>query len=413
MSREKKIILIVLVLMFPFFLIRILNNFKIENFKHNLEIASEDLKKDFLDYKIVALSEVDSLVKNSFNKLYNYSSSIVSFDTSFNFLYISSKVTFPIPDIRYIDCLVEKCESKINNQINQEKISTNKRKLRAKYPNSFDKWFPNYENELLNKKSNTESCKVFFQDKYLLFIQSDWNDFKKLLVFHNKELLSHKKKNNYVISKFNALKKQKKRNLKSKYHSKFDLKMGTNKGNIIIKKSILKSYNSKLTGKLSFEIDVLEFNENNFNDISNKVFADQWKTNSLRTGSMPYASCFGSTNYGRSQINIKNSGQDVVILVKDYIDRVIRHAYIKGNDYFEIKIPDGRYTVFFYNGKGWNPIKKMKETYCGIPMGGFVSRESFTKDESFYITNQILTYTLERSSYGNFNPKGSSMNEAF
>ena len=82
-------------------------------------------------------------------------------------------------------------------------------------------------------------------------------------------------------------------------------------------------------------------------------------------------------------------------------------------DNFTLKVPNGRYSVFFYNGRGWNPNKKMKNTYCGTPKGGFVSQESFSKDDSFYISNQVLTYTLERVSYGNFNPEGSSMNEAF
>ena len=164
---------------------------------------------------------------------------------------------------------------------------------------------------------------------------------------------------------------------------------------------------------ISFNVDVIEFNENEFNRVSEKVFEDQWKTNSLRTGSMPYASCYGSSNYGTSSIKVKNSGQDVIILVKNNRDRVIRHVYIKGNDNFTLKVPNGRYSVFFYNGRGWNPNKKMKNTYCGTPKGGFVSQESFSKDDSFYISNQVLTYTLERVSYGNFNPEGSSMNEAF
>ena len=50
-SKKKYIILTLIILMFPFFLIRILNNIKIKEFKYNLEIVSEDLKKDFLDQK--------------------------------------------------------------------------------------------------------------------------------------------------------------------------------------------------------------------------------------------------------------------------------------------------------------------------------------------------------------------------
>ena len=132
---------------------------------------------------------------------------------------------------------------------------------------------------------------------------------------------------------------------------------------------------------------------------------------------MPYASCYGSSNYcnsyGCSEIKVENSSTDVVIMVKNSRNRVIRHVYINGSDSYTIKLPDGKYSVFFYHGKGWNPNKKMKNTYCGTPKGGFVSNESVTKDDDLRIYNQIMTYTLYPVSYGNFHPEGSSINEAF
>ena len=90
-SKKKYIILTLLVLMFPFFLIRILNNFKMKEFKQNLEIISEDLKKDFLDQKSIILNETikSKKVKDLFINEFNEINAFSQFDTVFNFFYIT------------------------------------------------------------------------------------------------------------------------------------------------------------------------------------------------------------------------------------------------------------------------------------------------------------------------------------
>ena len=90
-SKKKYIVLTVLVLMFPFFLIRILNNFKMKEFKEKLEIVSEDLKKDFLDQKTIILNEtiISKKVKDLFMKEFNENNAFSKFDTVFNFFYIT------------------------------------------------------------------------------------------------------------------------------------------------------------------------------------------------------------------------------------------------------------------------------------------------------------------------------------
>ena len=45
--------------------------------------------------------------------------------------------------------------------------------------------------------------------------------------------------------------------------------------------------------------------------------------------------------------------------------------------------------------------------------GGWAKNEVFTKDDSMYLSNEIITYTLERIVHGNFSTKGSSKNEIF
>ena len=412
-SKKKYIVLTVLVLMFPFFLIRILNNFKMKEFKEKLEIVSEDLKKDFLDQKTIILNEtiISKKVKDLFIKEFNENNAFSKFDTVFNFFYITSEITFNAHDKRYLFCLLEKARSSIVNTSNREKIKVRNNQLKKKYGKGYTKWYPDFESFLSGNDSI--SCSQFFTYSIVNFDKSHWEDFSNVLSHYSKIINEEKRKNNSEKNKFKNYKNKKKKQLKSKFHNNFESELSSKKDNFLIKNKETFKYKSSLKGEIIFHFESVTFNQTKFDNVSEKIFEDQWKTNTLRTGSMPYASCYGSSNYGSSKIEVKNSGNDVVILVKNSNKRVIRHAYIKGNNNFSINLPNGRYSVFFYNGKGWNPNKKMKKTYCGIPRGGFVSNESFTKDENFYISNQILTYTLERSSYGNFNPKGSSMNEAF
>lgn len=414
MSQKKKyLILTIIILMFPFFLIRMFNSLKLKQFSSEMTIVSTKLKNEFLDEKSIISNESikSTKVKSLFEEEYNENSSITSFDTVFTFFYITTPLSYKAHDKRYLYCLLEKARSSITNTSNTEKIEIKKSQLNKKYGKGYKRWYPDFESYLGGIDS--VSCSQFFTYSTVNFDKSNWNDFSNFLTYYSKTIKEEKGKNNSEKNKFKNYKYKRKKQLKSKFHNNYETELTLKKDNFLIKSKKLFRYKSSLKGEIIFYFESITFNETKFDKVSEKIFEDQWKTNSLRTGSMPYASCYGSSNYGSSKIEVKNSGNDVVILVKNSNKRVIRHAYIKGNNNFSINLPNGRYSVFFYNGKGWNPNKKMKKTYCGIPRGGFVSNESFTKDENFYISNQILTYTLERSSYGNFNPKGSSMNEAF
>lgn len=148
-----------------------------------------------------------------------------------------------------------------------------------------------------------------------------------------------------------------------------------------------------------------------------KVIYDKYINNSLRTGSKPYAYCFGSSNscdgYGCSQIKVKTpSNSDVLVTIKKN-GKVYRHAYINSSSSYTFNIPNGRYQTFFYYGKGWNPKKFMKETTCGILKGGFIESEHFGKDEPEHLSDMIRNYELILQQNGNFSTRPSNSNEAF
>ena len=148
-----------------------------------------------------------------------------------------------------------------------------------------------------------------------------------------------------------------------------------------------------------------------------KVIYDKYINNSLRTGSKPYAYCFGSSNscdgYGCSQIKVKTpSNSDVLVTIKKN-GKVYRHAYINSSSSYTFNIPNGRYQTFFYYGKGWNPKKFMKETTCGTLKGGFIESEHFGKDEPEHLSDMIRSYELILQQNGNFSTRPSNSNEAF
>jgi hypothetical protein len=148
-----------------------------------------------------------------------------------------------------------------------------------------------------------------------------------------------------------------------------------------------------------------------------KAIYDKYINNSLRTGSKPYAYCFGSSNscngYDCSQIKVKTpSNSDVLVTIKKN-GKVYRHAYINSSSSYTFNIPNGRYQTFFYYGKGWNPKKFMKETTCGTLKGGFIESEHFGKDDPEYLSDMIRSYELILQQNGNFSTRSSNSDEAF
>ncbi|SFN07781.1 hypothetical protein SAMN05421738_106110 [Algoriella xinjiangensis] len=139
---------------------------------------------------------------------------------------------------------------------------------------------------------------------------------------------------------------------------------------------------------------------------------DRYISNSLQTGSTPYSKYYGRNSscndYGCSQIKVRTSNSDVLVTIKKN-DKVVRHAFIQAGDSYTFSFPNGIYQAFFYYGKGWSPIKEMKN---GEMQGGFISSEEFGKDEPQSLYNNILAYELIMQDNGNFSTQPSDPEEA-
>lgn len=147
-----------------------------------------------------------------------------------------------------------------------------------------------------------------------------------------------------------------------------------------------------------------------------KEIYDKYIGNSLKTGSTPYAYCYGAnkscSEWGCSQIEVKTPyNSDVLVTIKKN-DGVFRHAFIKASSSYTFEVPNGTYQPFFYYGKGWNPEKFMKTALCGDLKGGFIANEDFGKDFPQVLDNSVLSYELILQQSGNFSTKPSNQAEA-
>lgn len=129
--------------------------------------------------------------------------------------------------------------------------------------------------------------------------------------------------------------------------------------------------------------------------------------NQLKTGSKPYKKYYKSQS-GRNYLDFNTSGSDYVIIVRDYnSNNVVNHVYIRANDRGRVYLPDGRFNIYFYGGKGWNPNMQN-----GNVIGGFVSNVHIQKDGPIEMYNNYGEYTLYPVENGNLQLQGSSISEA-
>lgn len=141
-----------------------------------------------------------------------------------------------------------------------------------------------------------------------------------------------------------------------------------------------------------------------------KVEESPFINNSLSTGTRAYPAP-GAFADDESQISVSTSFQsncDVVVIIKSG-GAIVEDVYIKAGGDYTFHLRNGRYQVFFYGGKGWNPNKRMPGGYYG----GFVANESYSKDSPVTLESQGLTYSLTLQENGNFSTQQSSASEIF
>ena len=138
---------------------------------------------------------------------------------------------------------------------------------------------------------------------------------------------------------------------------------------------------------------------------------------SLTNGSLPYRSVYGSNYseaYGMSKVVVNAPYDCDVIVTARHInsDKVKGHVYVRANRAASFYIPEGRYKISFYYGNGWYPKKKMVGKH-GTLYGGFFNNEIVEQEDVKFDANYINTFTLTKTTNGNFSAEPSNTYEMF
>lgn len=401
--------------------VRFMFNKKFEEFKVSVQQYENEQLANFQkekEKKIAQLSN-ESLAQ-LFNQYFEESKSIIEKDTTFSFLYLSESVKYKIGRLDYFDCLHQKCIVEKQNETAQKQITLKEKELEKKFGNTFTSWYPKLKDEkLLQKTSRIGNCSDFYSDLYEISYEKDaWSEFEKFMNSYDNEMKLAETESSQAETQYSNKVASTKNSLKSGVISYFNSQLSNSKSQILTSVTEAKSFNSPSLGLITYNVTKRNFNKQAFQNVADDAFEEQWKYNSLSTGSTPYSYCYGSSNYcndyGCSQIKVITGGSgDVLVTIKNYSGKVVRHGYIKGGYSYTFNVPNGNYQVFFYSGTGWNPNKEMPSSSCSYLKGGFVSNESVTKDNYINLYSQIMTYELILQQQGNFSTKPSSKNEAF
>lgn len=162
------------------------------------------------------------------------------------------------------------------------------------------------------------------------------------------------------------------------------------------KRNTVKSYNEflyafpndKYTARATFLRDSLLQRESDI---------EKYGKNRLENGSTPYSPYFGvnreCTSKYNSDVQVKAPlAFDMIAVIKEKNEKgkVVCHAYVCADSTYTFKVANGTYQMFFYIGKGWHPERLIEDTI----QGGFVSYETFSKDQPVSLYNEVITYQL-------------------
>ena len=416
---------------------------KVNDFELNIpkieanEVAMMDVEKDYWTKKLKKdYPRLKSYFKDSGNKEQgnlDFADAIVSKDTLIKLLFFSKQISFNGLDKEYFKCAYYHEINRYKNKYNKEYLSwfskTRKRfGLGSKTMNNLinivkqssskNSGFP-----FLNSINNIDiECKKCIPNYITASDLDDFSikDFDGFIkdYFKNKRVIDNSNKDvqKEYNSKFNSLS----RNMNTSLTVNLDTKL-KNKPVLTQNKVDFTFSGGETLGVINYSFVKKKFNKERLEKISNDVFNDFYKTNSLTNGSTPYRYCYGINPYCSppsgykecSFIDIRaSSTSDVIVIIKKN-NVVYSHAYIKAGGYHKFKLGNGSFQTFFYYGSGWNPNKFMKNASCGKITGGFVNNESVDKSEVIFLNNSTMSYTLYSSVNGNFSPKQSNKNEAF
>lgn len=401
--------------------IRVMFYQNIKQFRVDLKQHENLLQDNFTKKKSLLLDSIKSNNKlfNLFNANYSESIALTSKDTVFRYFYLTEDVKYNRPTPSYLNCLVTKCQSDLNNDSLTKVFNSQAAILKKKYDKAFSKWYINIGRDRLFKKKDIDiDCKDLFPDIFTYYYDSAaWKEFEDFLLVYKTDFNKINNENKVVEDLYSSKVSSNRNKVNGDLKDYYDLNVSNNRGRILVTKKINKTFESKSIGIINYDLEKLTFNNKEFNKVINETLKEQWKHHSLNTGAMPYSKAYGSNNYcdesACSKISVRAGGEDVLVTIKNRRGKVVRHGYIKANGSFDFNLPDGEYQVFFYSGTGWSPDKIIATSTKRELHGGFVENEHFSKDDFITLYSQVMTYKLILQENGNLITQPSSDYEAF
>jgi len=348
-----------------------------------------------------------------FDELFDFEKAISFKDSTISFFVYSDHVEVKLIDENYLKCIQLKAKSEAINKRSDDEYNKQLSALAIKHGEYANSWASKIGKDMFLNRVERNDCKPYFADNNSYTIDPlSFSEFNRFLVeykmYEQKMTLQNEITTRNYQSKIQSLK----RALNQDAIDVLERNLGSNEALKSEKESF--SFNWAGFGNFDYSIARKEIDHEYIENTMNEVYAEQYKDYSLRTGSMPYGYCFGTSNSGQSGVRVNAGSGDVLVTIKNMNDQVIRHAYIEARRSYTLNVPNGNYYVYFYYGTGWNPKRFMKDTDCGRLVGGFLSNESVTKDPNVLrLYSAVMEYTLTQQINGNFSTSGSSKNEAF
>lgn len=152
--------------------------------------------------------------------------------------------------------------------------------------------------------------------------------------------------------------------------------------------------NTLLTSKKVEHVITYDYMTRSKNTVPDFVkHRSKYTGNQLPTGVLAFPRCFEEGVYDESSGNelslINNTEYDAVACVYA-IDSflIVRHAYLRRGEQLQMQdFPKGAYTIRYYFGKNWNPLKP---NFCGLH-GAFDTQPHYRKRSKYA---EPLTFTL-------------------
>lgn len=392
---------------------------QISQFERDLQESSHQLIVDFDNERLSIQSRLQSDDIDTYREFLDRFDRDKAYVDSYK-VFLAKRYHYRYPSKKYLTCL--ESDIKLNQESNQNERTLNElqEEKRSRYGSEFDTLLNTLKEKgyELTQKTFTDCNEFFGERKYYVVNEGYWNDIEKVLMTSSRERAEAFTKSTAAESEFESDLQYARSQLRSSYRNIFISRVDRQKSIILNEVETKIETDTDHIGTWVTTVTHLEYDKDAFEHLLNSATVSQWETNSLSTGSTPYANCYGALNscsgYGCSEVEVSAGGSDAVVTIKNRSDRVVRHGYINSGNKFTFSLPNGTYQIHFYTGKGWNPNKVQNGSSCSNLRGGFVSNESFSKDREWNeLNNLILTYQLREMMSGNFRPSGSDASEAF